>query len=284
MRHPRSMVFLTAFLGLFAACTRPAEDTAATDTAKSATPAVATINGKSISSEFFDEFLNVATGQPADQATAEQKTQLLDQLLNMSVAAQSAETDGLANDPATKARLELLRLQVLAEAASQKYIKAHPSTDAEIKAEYDAQVAAMPKEYHAWHILLASKEDAEAVIRELQAGGDFAKLAEKKSKDEGSAAKGGDLDWFRLDTMVKPFSDAVAALQKGQMTQQPVQSDFGWHVIKLEDVRSPAAPEFEEVKERVDMIVQRKKLQAHLEELRKTANDSEKPVSVKFDF
>ena len=271
MRHPRSMVFLTVFLGLFAACTRPAEDTAASAAAKSATPPVATINGKPISPEFFDEFLNAATGQPAAQATAEQKTQLLDQLLNMSVAAQSAETDGLANDPATKARLELLRLQVLAEAASEKYIKAHPSTEAEIKAEYDAQVAAMPKEYHARHILLASKEDAETVIRELQAGGDFAKLAQKKSKDEGSGAKGGDLDWFRLDSMVKPFSDAVAALQKGQMTQQPVQSDFGWHVIKLEDVRSPAAPEFEEVKERVDMIVQRKKLQAHLEELRKTA-------------
>ena len=93
--------------------------------------------------------------------------------------------------------------------------------------------------------------------------------------DQG-AAKGGDLDWFALQTMVKPFSDAVAKLEKGQMTQQPVQSEFGWHVIKLEDVRSPAAPEFESVKERVDMIVQRKKLQAHFEELRKAANVQKK--------
>jgi peptidyl-prolyl cis-trans isomerase C len=166
----------------------------------------------------------------------------------------------------------MLRLQVLAEAASDKFMKAHPSTEEEIKAEYDTQVASMPKEYRARHILVESKETAESLIRELQAGGDFAKLAERESKDESSAAKGGELDWFRLDHMVKPFSDAVLTLQKGQTTQQPVQSEFGWHVIQLEDVRAPAAPAFDEVKDRVDMIVQRKKLQAHLDELRKTAN------------
>ena len=276
MRHPRSTILLTAFLGLFAACTRPAEDTAA-KSATPATPAIATVNGKPISSEFFDEFLTAATGQPAAQATPEQKSQLLDQLLNMSVAAQSAETDGLANDAAVKTRLELLRLQVLAEAASEKFMKAHPSTEAEIKAEYDTQVAAMPKEYRARHILVDSKETAESVIRELDAGGDFAKLASKQSKDQASAAKGGELDWFRLDHMVKPFSDAVLALDKGQTTKEPVQSEFGWHVIRLEDERSPAAPAFEEVKDRVDMIVKRKKLQAHFEELRKTANVQKNP-------
>jgi peptidyl-prolyl cis-trans isomerase C len=261
---------------LFAACTRPAEDTAA-KSATPATPAIATVNGKPISSEFFDEFLTAATGQPAAKATPEQKSQLLDQLLNMSVAAQSAETDGLANDSAVKTRLELLRLQVLAEAASEKFMKAHPSTEAEIKAEYDTQVAAMPKEYRARHILVDSKETAESVIRELEAGGDFAKLASKESKDQASAAKGGELDWFRLDHMVKPFSDAVLALDKGQTTKEPVQSEFGWHVIRLEDERSPAAPAFEEVKDRVDMIVKRKKLQAHFEELRKTANVQKNP-------
>ena len=276
MRHPRSTILLTAFLGLFAACTRPAEDTAA-KSATPATPAIATVNGKPISSDFFDEFLTAATGQPAAQATPEQKSQLLDQLLNMSVAAQSAETDGLANDSAVKTRLELLRLQVLAEAASEKFMKAHPSTEAEIKAEYDTQVAAMPKEYRARHILVDSKETAESVIRDLEAGGDFAKLAEKESKDQASAAKGGELDWFRLDHMVKPFSDAVLALDKGQTTKEPVQSEFGWHVIRLEDERSPAAPAFEEVKDRVDTIVKRKKLQAHFEELRKTANVQKNP-------
>jgi len=274
MRHPRSTILLTAFLGLFAACTRPADDPAAKDAAG---PAVATVNGKAISTDFYNQFLNVATGAPAEQATPEQKTQLLDQLINMSLAAQTAEKDGLATDPSVKTKLELVRMQLLAEAASEKFVKAHPSTDAEIKAEYDTQVAAMPKEYHARHVLLETKEAAESVIRELQAGGDFAKIAEKESKDTGSAAKGGDLDWFRLDDMVKPFSDAVVALKKGETTQQPVQSDFGWHVIRLEDVRSMAVPPYDEVKDRVDQIVQRKKLQAHFDELRKAANIQKNP-------
>jgi peptidyl-prolyl cis-trans isomerase C len=268
MRHPRSTIILTAFLGLFAACTRPAEDIAA----KSDSPAVATVNGKPISTDFFNEFVAAATGQPVDKATPEQKSQLLDQLINMSVAAHSAETDGLAKDPDVQARLEMLRMQLLAEAASKKFMDAHPSTEEEIKAEYEAQIAAIPKEYKARHILVESKETAESVIRELQAGGDFAKIAQRESTDQGSAAKGGDLDWFRPGDMVKPFSDAVVGLEKGQTTQQPVQSQFGWHVIRLEDVRAPAAPNFDEVKDRVDMLVKRKKLQAHFEELRKAAN------------
>ena len=274
MRYPFSTIVLAVLVGPLSACTRPAEDQTAKE---STTPPVATINGKPISSEFLDAFVSAATGQPAADATPEQKDQLLDQLLNMSLAAQSAETDGLAKDPDVKARLEMVRLQVLAEAASKKFMEAHPSTDAEIKAEYDTQVAGMPKEYRARHILVESKELGESLIRELQTGGDFAALARKESKDEASAVNGGELDWFRLDHMVKPFSDAVLALNKGETTTAPVQSRFGWHVIRLEDVRSPAAPAFDEVKERVDMLVQRKKLQAHLEELRKTANVQKNP-------
>jgi peptidyl-prolyl cis-trans isomerase C len=273
MRHPVTTMVMAVLLGLLAACTRPAEETAA----KSTTPPVATVYGKAISTEFFDEFLAAATGQPADKATPEQKSQLLEQLLNMSVAAHAAETDGLAKDPAVQARLDMVRLQVLAEAAGQKFMKEHPSTDAEIRAEYDTQVAAMPKEYLARHILVDSKETAESLIRELQAGGDFAALAKKESKDESTAVKGGELDPFRLEHMVPEFSDAVLALKKGETTQTPVQTKFGWHVIRLEDVRSPAAPEFNEVKDRVDMLVKRKKLQAHLEELRKSANIQKNP-------
>jgi peptidyl-prolyl cis-trans isomerase C len=115
-----------------------------------------------------------------------------------------------------------------------------------------------------------AKESADAIITKLQAGGDFAKLATAESKDS-SASNGGDLGWFSPQTMVKPFADAVAALEKGKFTQEPVQSEFGWHVILLEDVRSPEVPDFEQVKPQVEMFTQRKKLQAHLEELRKAA-------------
>jgi peptidyl-prolyl cis-trans isomerase C len=261
-----------------AACTKPATDAAkpAAATAAAASPAVATVNGKDISAKLFDTFLQAVTGKPAGEVPPEQKSQMLDQLINMTLAAQAADKEGLGNDPEVKARTDLLHAQILAEAASDKYIKSHPVSETEVKAEYDAQVANMPKEYKARHILVETKEMAESIIRELNAGGDFAKLAKTESKDPGSAKNGGELDWFSGNSMVKPFSDAIAALQKGQTTKEPVQTQYGWHVIQLEDVRTPQPPEFEQVKKQVEMIAQRKKLQAYLDELRKTAQIQKK--------
>jgi peptidyl-prolyl cis-trans isomerase C len=271
MRKPSFLLVVVAAV-LMAACTRPAEDKSATaDGAKPATAAVATVNGTKISSELFNAFAQAVTGGSQEPLAEEQRTQMLDQLINMTLAAQSAEKEGLAKDPAVQARIELLRTQILAEAASEQYIKANPPTDEEVRAEYDAQVATMPKEYKARHILVDAKESADAIIGKLQAGGDFAKLAAAESKDS-SASNGGDLGWFSPQTMVKPFADAVTTLEKGKFTQEPVQSEFGWHVILLEDVRSPEVPDFEQVKPQVEMFTQRKKLQAHLEELRKAAS------------
>jgi peptidyl-prolyl cis-trans isomerase C len=270
-------IALLAAAALLAGCTKPGPDAAkpAGEAAKPA-PVVATVDGKNLSADLLDTFILAATGSPAEQATPEQKTQALDQLINMVLAGKAAEKEGLGKDPKVEARLDLLRTQILAEAASEKYVKAHPISESELKAEYDAQIANMPKEYKARHILVEKKELAESIIRELKAGGDFAKIAAKESKDPGSAKSGGDLDWFGLQTMVKPFADAVAGMQKGQITEVPVQSEFGWHVIQLEDVRATAAPAFEEVKDRVEMIAQRKKLQAYLDELRKAAQIQKK--------
>jgi peptidyl-prolyl cis-trans isomerase C len=273
MRMQRYSILLVAAVGLLTACTKPGGEAAkkpesAAGAAK--TTAVATVNGQTIDSEVFDVFVQAVTNKPPADAPAEQKSQMLDQLINMTLAAQAGEKEGLQKDPAVQARLQLLHTQILAEAATEKYIKAHPVSESEIKAEYDTQVANMPKEYKARHILVDSKEKADEVIKQLNAGGDFAKIAEKESKDS-SAKEGGDLGWFTLQTMVKPFADAVASLQKGQTTQEPVQSQFGWHVINLEDVRTPTAPSFDDVKSQVEMLAQRKKLQAYLDELRKTA-------------
>ena len=265
-----SLLVLTAVL--LAACTRPAEDAGkAADEGKPAKAAVATVNGQKLSAELFDAFAMAIRGGDKEPLEGEQREQALDQLINMTLAAQAAEKDGLAKDPAVQARIELLRTQILAEAASEKYIKANPATDEEIRAEFDAQVATMPKEYKARHILVDSKESADAIIVKLQGGADFAKLATAESKDS-SASNGGDLGWFSPQTMVKPFADAVVALEKGKFTPQPVQSEFGWHVILLEDVRSPEVPDFEQVKPQVEMFTQRKKLQPYLDELRKTAS------------
>jgi len=276
MRMQRFPIVLLAALGLLSACTRPAGDAAKpaagkADATAKATTVVATVNGKAIDSETFDVFLQAVANKPAAEIPAEQKTQMLEQLINMTLAAQAGEKEGLENDASVKARMQLLKTQLLAEAATEKYMKAHPGSESETKAEYDTQVANMPKEYKARHILVDSKEKAEAIIKQLDAGGDFAKIAAKESKDAGSGKNGGDLGWFTAQSMVKPFADAVAGMQKGQTTQQPVQSEFGWHVINLEDIRTPAAPAYEEVKQQVEVLSQRKKLQAYLDELRKTA-------------
>lgn len=273
MQKQRLSLALVAALGLLTACTRPAGDAAKTGTdagAAAAAKVVATVNDTKITGELFDVFLQAVTGKPAAEATPEQKSQMLDQLINMTLAAQAAEKEGLVKDPEVQAKIELIRTQVLAEAATEKYIKSHPISETETKAEYDNQVANMPKEYKARHILVETKAEAESIIRELQAGGDFAKIAAKESKDS-TGKSGGDLGWFSLHTMVKPFADAVAALKKGETTQTPVQSEFGWHVINLEDIRSPEPPAFDDVKQQVEMLAQRKKLQAYLDELRKTA-------------
>jgi peptidyl-prolyl cis-trans isomerase C len=272
MRTQRLPLLLIAAAGLLAACTKPAGDAAkpAADAPAAKAVDVATVNGKGISSETFNVFLQAVTGKPAAEAPAEQKAQMLDQLINMTLAAQAAEKDGLQNGADIKARLSLLTTQVLAEAATEKYMKSHPVSETEVKAEYDTQVAHMPMEYKARHILVDSKEKAEGIIKELAAGADFAKLAARDSKDP-SGKSGGDLGWFNPQSMVKPFADAVAALKKGETTQQPVQTQYGWHVIQLEDTRTPTVPAFEDVKPQVEQLTQRKKLQAYLDELRKTA-------------
>ena len=276
MLNSRIAILLGALLALgITACTKPAGDAAkpgaaAIAAAPGAKP-VATVNGKELSADLFDTFLQVVTGKPPADATPEQKSQLLEQLVNMTLAAQQGEKEGLAKDSKVQAKLDLVRTQILAEAASEKYMKAHPVSETEVKAEYDTQVAAMPKEYKARHILVEKKETAESLIRDLGAGGDFAKLAKAESKDSGSAAKGGDLGWFSGQSMVKPFSDALATLEKGAVTKTPVQTQYGWHVIQLEDSRTPQPPAFDEVKQQVEMLSQRKKLQGYVDELRKTA-------------
>jgi peptidyl-prolyl cis-trans isomerase C len=274
MRNLKSALMLGAVVALgTTACTKPADDAAKPGSA-AATPAAATVvtvNGTKINAEMVDTFVQAITGKPAAEATKEQRDDLVNELVSMVLVAQAAEKDGLTKDPQVQARIELLRTQVLAQMASEKYAESHPVTDDEVKKEFDEQIAKMPKEYKARHILVEQKETAESLIRELAAGGDFAALAKKESKDPGSAANGGDLGWFSGQSMVKPFSDALATLEKGATTKEPVQTQYGWHVIQLEDSRQPEAPAFDDVKDQVKQFAQRKKIQAYVEELRKTA-------------
>ena len=269
MQRRYSALVLLASL-LLGACGK-----AATPNAAEAAPPVATVNGKPISKSEFDLYIENVGQQSQREVTEEQKDQILDQFISMKLAAEAAEKSGIAKQKKVEDQLALARMNVIVDAGLQKYLEDNPVTDAELKPEYDAQVAQMPREYHARHILVEDKTTADAVTKELQGGADFAKLAEQQSKDS-SAKSGGDLGWFTLDTMVKPFGDAVAALQPGQLTAAPVQSQFGWHVIKLEESRAAAAPPFDEVKDRVKVLIQRKKLQSYLDELRKGAKVEKK--------
>ena len=237
--------------------------------------AIAVVNGKNIPKSEFDLYVQNITQQSKQPVTEEQRAQILDQYIALKLAVDVADKAGVAKQQKVVDQLALARLNVVVDAGLQKYLEEHPITDAELKPEYDAQVAAMPREYHARHILTEDKASADAVTKDLNGGADFAKLAETKSKDT-SANSGGDLGWFTLDSMAKPFADAVSALQPGQLTAEPVQTQFGWHVIKLEDSRAASPPAFDEVKAQVKTIVQRKKLQTYLEELRKGAKIEKK--------
>lgn len=218
----------------------------------------------------FDAFVKAVARKSAAELTPDEVKEAVNQFVGMQVAAESAKASGLDKDPAVKSQLELSRMNVLSESLLQRFLDANPITDADIKAEYDAQVAATPPEYQARHILVDDKTLAEAIIQKLEAKGDFAALAKEYSKD-GSARNGGDLGWFSAQTMVKEFADAVAALEKGQFTRTPVQTQFGWHVILLEDTRPAQLPPLNQVQDRVKQLVQRKKVAAHLQELRKAS-------------
>ena len=233
---------------------------------KSATPPVATVNGTPISREAYDDYLKgLLRGKPATDVTPDEKNQVLDQMINMQLIAAQAEKDGLDKDPDVATRLALLRTQIMADAAAQKYVKANEPSDQELHAAYDA--ATDKTEYHASHILVPTKEKAEQLIKKLKGGAKFEDVAKAESTDN-SKANGGDLGWFTLARMVKPFGDAVKALKKGDFTQEPVQTQYGWHIIKLEDTRD--AP-FDQMKPQLTNTIMQKKFADYIDSLKKTA-------------
>ena len=246
---------------------------AATDKAAANAPApIATVDGTAISRTEYDIYLkSLLRGRPATELTTEQKGQVLDEMINMELLATQGSKEGVEKDPDVAAQLDVVRMRVIADAESAKYLKDKEPTDADLHAEYDTAVASMDKtEYHARHILVASKEAADAAIKKIKGGAKFEDVAKAESTD-GSKTNGGDLGWFTLTKMVKPFGDAVKGLKKGELTTTPVQTQFGWHVIKLEDTRETAPPPFEQVKQQVTNGAIQKKLQAYVETLKKTA-------------
>ena len=263
---------LGAFFVLSACSKNAAPDKPADAAAAAPKPPLVTVNGKAISQDLYEEYVKAVAGKPSSELTQEDRDQIKENLVRVELIAQQAEKDGLTKDPEIANRIELQRLNLLQQAAAQKYLKDRTPSEADLRAEYESQLAASPMvEYHARHILLASEENAQKVIQQLEAGADFAKLAKTLSGDKGSAAKGGDLDWFAPGAMVKPFSNAVAGLKPNEFTKTPVQTQFGWHVIQLLGTRDRTPPTFDAVKDQLNQIVMQKKFKAYSDDMLKTA-------------
>ena len=208
----------------------------------------------------------------ARYTSLEQKKEFLDSLIRFEVLAKEAYKRGLDKDPEVTAQADLAKQTVLVGAYIQDYLKANPVSDDVIKAEYEklkAQIGS--KEYKVRHILVEKESEAKDIIAQLKKGAKFDKLAAEKSKDTGSKVKGGDLNWITPSNVVKPFGDALLKLKKGQFTQEPVESQFGWHIIKLEDERDVKAPSLDEIKPQLAQRLQQEQIQKGIADLRTKA-------------
>jgi peptidyl-prolyl cis-trans isomerase C len=264
---------------MLAACNKGATtsgaDAASAASAKPDSDVVATVNGATISRGEYDLFTKtlIENKQAPPEPTSEQKSQILDQMVTIQLLSAQGAKDGLESTPDVKTRLELLHMRLLADAESIKYLKDHEATDAELKPLYEKVIAdGEATEYHARHILVDSKDKADKLIKKINGGAKFEDVAKAESSDP-SKSNGGDLGWFNTNRMVKPFAEAVRKLKKGEMTAEPVQSQFGWHIIKLEDTRDPS---FEQLKPALSNNFAQKKLFAYIEDLKKTATVDKK--------
>lgn len=232
---------------------------------------VATVGGKPITTRTFEAFVKAATGREASELSPENRKEAIEALASMQVLAAEAQKQGLDKQGEAAANLELARLNILQRAISDNYLKDKKPTDQELRAEYDALVSNMARsEYRARHILLQNEGFANEILERLKKGEKFETLA-KQSLDP-SGANGGDLGWSPPDRFVKPFADAMVTLKKGETTGKPVRTQFGFHIIRLDDVRDrPPPPPFEQVKEQLVPAVQAKKLETYTDELMKAA-------------
>ena len=269
MRSMKSgiLVIGAASLLALAACTPDQNAKPAASTEKDTT--VATVNGAVIGKNRVDMLIKQGAGSGRPDSP-ETRQAIIDQLAMQMVIAEEAVKKGLDKSAEVTERMELVRQSVLANAYVQDFLKNNPVSDEALKAEYERIKATITgSEYKASHILVEKEAEAKDIIAKLKKDpGAFAKLAMEKSKDTGSKAKGGDLGWIDLSQMVPEFSAAVSKLEKGKFTQEPVKSQFGYHVILLEDKKPIEAPPFEQVKPSLTQQLQQQNLKKQLDELK----------------
>ena len=233
-------------------------------------PAVATVNGVAIPESYAESFINEQKAQ-GTQDSPQLRSAVKEELIRREILSQEARRQGLEKNPAVTSQMALASQAVLIRAYIQDYLRTHPVSDAQLQKDYEAITAKLGgTEYKARHILVENEADAQAIIAKLKKGEKFEDLA-KQSKDPGSKDKGGDLGWSTPASYVKPFADALVQLKKGQFTDAPVKSEFGWHVIELEDTRPLTPPSFDQVKPQLQQRAQQQLVEQMVQNLRAKA-------------
>jgi len=231
----------------------------------------ALVNGVSIPQARVDLRVKIAVTQ-GQADSPELRKAIREDMISLEVLAQEAKKKGLDNDPEVIQQTELAKQSVLVSAFVQDYTKNHQISDDKLKQEYDKLKANLGKsEYNVSHILVETEDEAKAIIAQLGKKGKFDKIAKAKSKDAGSAERGGSLGWAVPSNFVPPFANAVLSLKKGTYTKEPVKSQFGWHIIKLDDVRDLKVPSFEELKPQIQQRLQQQSIQEYIADLRSKA-------------
>lgn len=261
---------LAAFPALAQAPAKPAPPVPAALTPAPTGP-VATVNGVAIPQQR-GELLVRERAQQGQPDSPQLRAAVRDELINREIISQEAVKSGLTKKAELQNELELVRQTVIVQAYLREYVRTHPITDAEMQKEYDRIKAELgDREYKARHILVGTEDEAKGVIADLRKGAKFDELAKKLSKDDGTKAKGGDLEWQAPGTFDKDFSGALVKLAKGKFTEAPVKTRFGFHVIQLDDTRGAQHPPFAEVKANLSQRLQRTRIEALIAELRTKA-------------
>jgi peptidyl-prolyl cis-trans isomerase C len=232
---------------------------------------IAVVNGKAVPKSRVDTLLQQAA-RGGQQLPPNAETQARDQVVLREIFAQEAERRGIPASADYRAQMELARQSIMIGLMFEDFRKKNPVGEADARAEYEKIKAAnVGSEYRASHILVENEDEAKSLITQIKGGAKFDELAKKHSKDPGSAQNGGDLDFAKADGYVPEFSKAMVALKKGEMTQAPVKTQFGWHIIVLQDVRDAQFPAYDDVKAQLMQRMEQQKVQKFQEDLRKSA-------------
>lgn len=232
---------------------------------------VAVVNGKPITEETFDRYAIQRRVSPIGM-TPKQKKSLINELVNRELLYQDAVTLGVDKTPGIKAEIAYQAKNIIASAMIKRSSDRFAVSENDMKKEYEARKSELAgKELKARHILVDDEQTAKEVIKKLNKGANFSDLAKLYSTGP-SASKGGDLGWFRVGQMVKPFSEAASKLSKGEYTKVPVKTKFGWHVILLEGSRKVGAPSYESIKEQIRVGLQNRLIEQYIGGLRKKAD------------